>query len=161
MPKEEFVSTVTQESLSQQVNTKSPDNFTIQVGLCYVHVIFLHACTHNVLYSYALKDRPTNIKTKKQVQNPDVAPKPELKHISTQKLFINPTKVFKELDQHATQVSLDYYDDDGGGDDDDDGGSGGGVEGENNDVNANLYDVPGVRHPPRQFQGHLVAPHLL
>ena len=39
-----------------------------------------------------------------QVQNPEVAPKPELKNISVQKLFIDPAKVFRDLDQHAVQV---------------------------------------------------------
>ncbi|ESN89888.1 hypothetical protein HELRODRAFT_104535 [Helobdella robusta] len=38
-------------------------------------------------------------------QNPDVAPKPEAKTISVQKLFIDPRKVFKDLDNHAVQVS--------------------------------------------------------
>lgn len=69
VPKKEFVSTITTETLTKQVDIKSPDNFTIQV------------------------------------QNPEVAPKPEAKNISVQKLFINPGKVFKELDNHAVQVS--------------------------------------------------------
>nr|AAK49949.1 hillarin [Hirudo medicinalis] len=40
-----------------------------------------------------------------QIQDPDVAPKPEGKNISVQKLFIDPRKVFKDLDNHAVQVS--------------------------------------------------------